>query len=96
MNPADVTEHTVVRGLARMAAERTLSRMELHAGVWGTAVYHFKAYEGQDDHDRLYAIYADEGDWTYRLCIPKEEPVEITRERAVRLIALNKEAVAAE
>ena len=94
MNPANMTEHDVVKGLARMAAEKALKRMELHAGVWGTAVYHFKAFEG--DLDRLVVTYLDEGEWTYALHVPGQARAEITRERAVTLIALNKQAVAAE
>jgi hypothetical protein len=91
-----MTEHDVIKGLARMAAERALSRMELHAGVWGTAVYHFRAYEGQDDHDRLWVTYLEEGDWTYALHIPGDSRAELTREHAIKLIAHNKELRAAE
>lgn len=97
MNPASMSEHTVVRGLARMAAERALKEMELHASVWGTSVYHFLAYEGQDDHDRLHVTYSDEGEWTYTLhLLPEHDSVEIHRDYAVKMIAHNKEARAAE
>lgn len=86
-NPASMTEHTVVKGLARMAAERAMIGLELLASVHGTAQHTFMAVEGCEPH-RLVVTFASDDKYRYVMRMPAGGVID--RDTAVRMLASDK------
>jgi hypothetical protein len=87
-----MTEHTVVKGLARMAAERALKGLELLAEVYGTAEHPFKPVEGVSH--RLVVTFASDDRYRYVMRMPMGGVID--RDTALRMLATDKELRAAE